>query len=148
MIIIFNYHKCLSIASRSDKNMMGLQNLCTLFGPTLMKLSPKDNLQADDMAKEIKESMQQAQVLFYILKLHEEDRLIVDQEQLASQLKGSSSTSSIVYNIGLDKNNNNLIIKNNQPQQQQQQLQLQMQKQNDKDISQHKQISKNVHTAL
>ena len=61
--------------------MMGLQNLCTLFGPTLMKLSPKDNLQVDDMAKEIKESMQQAQVLFYILKLHEENRLIVDPEQ-------------------------------------------------------------------
>ena len=46
-----------------------------------MKLSPKDNLQVDDMAKEIKESMQQAQVLFYILKLHEENRLIVDPEQ-------------------------------------------------------------------
>lgn len=98
---------------------MGLQNLCTLFGPTLMKLSPKDNLQADDMAKEIKESMQQAQVLFYILKLHEEDRLIVDPEQKEqlNQLSNSSSSSSIVNqssiqinpNANLDKNNNNLI---------------------------------------
>ena len=57
---------------------MGLQNLCTLFGPTLMKLSPKDNreIQVEDMSKEIKESMQQAQVLFYLLQLHAEDRLI------------------------------------------------------------------------
>ena len=69
-----------SISLRSDKNMMGLQNLCTLFGPTLMKLSPKEQ-QIDDMAKEIKESMQQAQALFYILKLHEENRLIADPEQ-------------------------------------------------------------------
>ncbi len=59
---------------------MGLQNLCTLFGPTLMKLSPKEQ-QIDDMAKEIKESMQQAQALFYILKLHEDNRLLVDPEQ-------------------------------------------------------------------
>ena len=57
---------------------MSLQNLCTRFGPTLMKLSPKDNLQMDDMAREIKESMQQAQVLFYILQMHAEDRLVVD----------------------------------------------------------------------
>ena len=59
---------------------MGRQNLCTLFGPTLMKLSPKDNreIHVEDMGKEIKESMQQAQVLFYILQLHEEDRLISD----------------------------------------------------------------------
>lgn len=60
--------------------MMGIQNLCTLFGPTLMKLSPKEQ-QIDDMAKEIKESMQQAQALFYIMKLHEENRLLVDPEQ-------------------------------------------------------------------
>ena len=102
--------------------MMGLQNLCTLFGPTLMKLSPKDNLQADDMAKEIKESMQQAQVLFYVLKLHEEDRLIAnDPEQNDSVTHGqmSKSSSSIVHSVNqpvvtmdssggsqTDKNNN------------------------------------------
>jgi hypothetical protein len=59
--------------------MMGLQNLCTLFGPTLIKLSPKDNLQVEDMNREIRESMQQAQVLFYILQLHSNDRLINDE---------------------------------------------------------------------
>lgn len=63
---------------------MSLQNLCTLFGPTLMKLSPKDNLQMDDMAREIKESMQQAQVLFYILQMHSEDRLVVDASSASS----------------------------------------------------------------
>jgi len=80
-IILFILTHLLNISLRSDKNMMGLQNLCTLFGPTLMKLSPKDNLQFDDMAREIKESMQQAQALFYILKLHEENRLLVDADQ-------------------------------------------------------------------
>lgn len=58
--------------------MMSLRNLCTLFGPTLMKLSPKDNLQAEDMNREIKESMLQAQILFYILQLHADGKLISD----------------------------------------------------------------------
>ena len=49
-----------------------------------MKLSPKDNLQMDDMAREIKESMQQAQVLFYILQMHSEDRLVVDASSASS----------------------------------------------------------------
>jgi hypothetical protein len=103
--------------------MMGLQNLCTLFGPTLMKLSPKDNLQADDMAKEIKESMQQSQVLFYILKLHEEDRLIQGEpEQYESgPMSKSSSSSSFLHNInqpvvtnsgGLPDKNNNISSSN------------------------------------
>ena len=72
---------------------MGLQNLCTLFGPTLMKLSPKDNreVQLEDMNKEIKESMQQAQVLFYLLQLHAEDRLIADPE--AADKNDSSPTA-------------------------------------------------------
>lgn len=84
---------------------MGLQNLCTLFGPTLMKLSPKEQ-QIDDMAKEIKESMQQAQALFYILKLHEENRLIADpdqKEQLnqiaqSQQSNGQSSSKNATDN--------------------------------------------------
>ena len=68
-----------SIANHSDRNMMGVQNLCTLFGPTLMKLSPKEGTSGlDDMNKEIRESMQQAQVLFYLLQLHAEDKLIPD----------------------------------------------------------------------
>lgn len=57
---------------------MSLRNLCTLFGPTLMKLSPKDNLQPEDMNKEIKESMLQAQILFYILQLNSDGKLISD----------------------------------------------------------------------
>jgi hypothetical protein len=73
---------------------MSLQNLCTLFGPTLMKLSPKDNLKADDMAKEIKESIQQAQVLFYILKLHSDDRLVVTSEQDNNNNDIKTSTQS------------------------------------------------------
>lgn len=89
--------------------MMGLQNLCTLFGPTLMKLSPKDNLQVDDMAREIKESMQQAQALFYILKLHEESRLLVDPDQ-KDQLNqiAQIQTNSILNGNGskVDMNNN------------------------------------------
>jgi hypothetical protein len=78
--------------------MMGLQNLCTLFGPTLMKLSPKDNLQMDDMNREIRESMQQAQVLFYILQLHSEDKLIGDllndNDNSSSQEKTDNEFSS------------------------------------------------------
>jgi hypothetical protein len=121
--------------------MMGLQNLCTLFGPTLMKLSPKDNLQVEDMAKEIKESMQQAQVLFYILQLHSDDRLIPDknsseneQSSINSSSNFSSNTKSAakhtdIRNINfdnpnikpikqsssgelIDKNNNNNLTKN------------------------------------
>lgn len=143
-IFIFNVNLN-SIASKSDKNMMGLQNLCTLFGPTLMKLSPKDNLQADDMAKEIKESMQQAQVLFYVLKLHEEDRLIMEHKEQLNQLSTSSSASTLVNNsmlssTYLDKNNNN-INKNHLVSQQQ-----------DKDgltnIANSKSFFKNIHTAL
>ncbi len=60
---------------------MSLQNLSTLFGPTLMKLNtPRDKLETDDMAKEIKESMQQASVLFYTLKLHGDNRLLMQHE--------------------------------------------------------------------
>ncbi len=44
-----------------------------------MKLSPKEGASGlDDMNKEIRESMQQAQVLFYLLQLHAEDKLIPD----------------------------------------------------------------------
>lgn len=60
---------------------MSLRNLCTLFGPTLMKLSPKDNLQAEDMNREIKESMLQAQILFYILQLNSDGKLIPDSPE-------------------------------------------------------------------
>ncbi len=118
---------------------MGLQNLCTLFGPTLMKLSPKDNLQVEDMAKEIKESMQQAQVLFYILQLHSDDRLIPDKNSSENEQSSihSSNLNSVtksakhtdIRNINfdnpntrpmkqspfaelIDKNNNNSSIKN------------------------------------
>lgn len=80
-IILFILTHLLNIANYSDKNMMSLKNLCTLFGPTLMKLSPKDNLQVEDMNREINESMQQAQVLFYILQLHSEGRLINDPNE-------------------------------------------------------------------
>jgi hypothetical protein len=73
--------------------MMGLQNLCTLFGPTLMKLSPKDNLHADDMNKEIRESMQQAQALFYILQLHAEQRLATDADTAYD--KAENDTGSV-----------------------------------------------------
>lgn len=76
-IILFVLTHLLNIASHSDKNMMTTQNLCTLFGPTLMKLSPKDNMPVvEDMGKEIRESVQQAQALFYILQLHSENKLI------------------------------------------------------------------------
>ena len=84
-IILFILNHLINIANRSDKNMMSSQNLCTLFGPTLMKLSPKDNLQTDDMAKEIKESMAQAQVLFYILQMHAEDRLVTTAASTENQ---------------------------------------------------------------
>ncbi|CAF0746642.1 unnamed protein product [Brachionus calyciflorus] len=77
-IILFILTHLLNIASFSEKNMMSLRNLCTLFGPTLMKLSPKDNLQVEDMNREINESMLQAQILFYILQLHSEGKLIQD----------------------------------------------------------------------
>ena len=96
---------------------MSLQNLSTLFGPSLMKLSPNNTIQVDDMAKEIRESMQQAQVLFYILQLHSEGRLIVEQEQTlndssnqSSQLSNSSKNSPnlSLNSPGLDNNNNNL----------------------------------------
>lgn len=83
--------------------MMGLQNLCTLFGPTLMKLSPKDNLQAEDMNKEIKESMQQAQVLFYILQLHSEDKLIND-------INAAEIANSNAHNNNNNKQNNQQTI--------------------------------------
>jgi hypothetical protein len=65
-----------------------------------MKLSPKDNLQADDMSKEIKESMQQAQVLFYILQLHSDDKIIVDSDNLTDNLSK--------LHLSKDKNNNHL----------------------------------------
>ena len=78
--------------------MMSLQNLCTLFGPTLMKLSPKDNLQVDDMAREIKESMQQAQVLFYILQMHSEDRLVVDASMVQDQDQAQQQLSKLTDN--------------------------------------------------
>ena len=125
--------------------MMGLQNLCTLFGPTLMKLSPKDNLQADDMAKEIKESMQQAQVLFYILKLHEEDRLIQTEHeqneltQRSGQMSKSASSSSIVHSLNqpVAMNSGGLLDKNNN---------ISSSNKNNSD-GLHKQL-KNIHTAL
>ena len=113
--------------------MMGLQNLCTLFGPTLMKLSPKDNreIHVDDMSKEIKESMQQAQVLFYLLQLHAEDRLLNDIETVDTKttdnamnenmtklnLKPHTSmlnedtfknSNQLMATANTDKNNNNL----------------------------------------
>jgi hypothetical protein len=121
--------------------MMGLQNLCTLFGPTLMKLSPKDNreIQVEDMSKEIRESMQQAQVLFYLLQLHAEDRLINYQEAILNN-NISENTNELKENmtrLGLysnnskplnesskgltqqtDKNNNNFVnmkVTNNPP---------------------------------
>ena len=95
---------------------MGLQNLCTLFGPTLMKLSPKDNLQVDDMAREIKESMQQAQALFYILKLHEENRLLVDADQNDKLNKIAQIQNKTILNgIGskIDMNNKQNSKSNN-----------------------------------
>jgi len=84
---------------------MGLQNLCTLFGPTLMKLSPKDNreIQVEDMSKEIKESMQQAQVLFYLLQLHAEDRLINYQEVIDNK-----NTLASILNNSISENTNEL----------------------------------------
>ncbi len=45
---------------------MDCRNLTTLFGPTLIKLSPKDKTEADNMAREISKSTQ-ASVLFYII---------------------------------------------------------------------------------
>lgn len=99
---------------------MGLQNLCTLFGPTLMKLSPpkSDNMQMEDMNKEIKESMQQAQVLFYILQLHAQDKLVNDIELPGASASASDSTSPDQQRVNLatdnatdadiDNNNNNL----------------------------------------
>jgi hypothetical protein len=89
-----------SIASHSDKNMMGLQNLCTLFGPTLMKLSPKDNLHVDDMNREIRESMQQAQALFYILQLHAEQRLSNDPYDTYEETRASRSTDNHTESVG------------------------------------------------
>jgi frataxin-like iron-binding protein CyaY len=70
--------------------MMGIQNLSTLFGPTLMKLSPKDKPEMDDMAREIRESMQQASALFYILKLHSNHKLL--------QLNFDSENNIIINN--------------------------------------------------
>lgn len=125
-----------SISSRSDKNMMGLQNLCTLFGPTLMKLSPpNETLQVEDMNKEIKESMQQAQVLFYILQLHSDDKLIGDNtSSTVVDLPTASSSSPSSGSMGsaraagapqqqqqsesnrrrsIDSSQNQLIIDNN-----------------------------------
>lgn len=99
-----------SIANHSDKNMMGMQNLCTLFGPTLMKLSPKDNLQVEDMSKEIKESMQQAQVLFYILQLHSEDKLITEANETSQTDQVSSKSPS---NITIKTDNNDTSDNNN-----------------------------------
>lgn len=95
-IILFILTHLLNISNHSDKNMMGLQNLCTLFGPTLMKLSPKDNreIQYEDMGREIRESMQQAQVLFYLLQLHAEDRLITDVVVLATTTTTNSDQKS------------------------------------------------------
>ena len=84
---------------------MGLQNLCTLFGPTLMKLSPKEQ-QIDDMAKEIKESMQQAQALFYILKLHEENRLLVDPEQKEQLNQFAQLQNKSRLNVPEERENN------------------------------------------
>jgi hypothetical protein len=55
-----------SIANNSQKNKMDCRNLTTLFGPTLIKLSPKDKTEADNMAREISKSTQ-ASVLFYII---------------------------------------------------------------------------------
>jgi hypothetical protein len=112
-IILFILTHLLNIANRSDKNMMGLQNLCTLFGPTLMKLSPKDNLQVEDMTKEIKESMQQAQVLFYILQLHSDEKLIADQFEINVKYTDNNINNLISENlsklhVNKDKNNNNL----------------------------------------
>jgi len=111
-IILFVLTHLLNIASHSDKNMMGLQNLCTLFGPTLMKLSPKDNLQVDDMSKEIKESMQQAQVLFYILQLHSDDKLNADlldkTKYTDNNTKNLLSENLSKLHVNKDKNNNHL----------------------------------------
>ena len=107
-----------SIANHSDKNMMGLQNLCTLFGPTLMKLSPKDNreIQVEDMGKEIKESMQQAQVLFYLLQLHGEDRLVAEPNDPDKNVASSSSpTDKKTDNDPTNETLTKLNLKSNSP---------------------------------
>ncbi len=77
---------------------MDCRNLTTLFGPTLMKLSPKDKTEADNMAREISESTQQASVLFYIMKLHSQEKLIQYNKQQSnlesSEQKTTNSTIS------------------------------------------------------
>ena len=85
-----------SIANNSHKNKMDFRNLTTLFGPTLMKLSPKDKTEADNMAREISESTQQASVLFYIMKLHSQEKLIQYNSQQSEQThqKATNSTMS------------------------------------------------------
>ena len=67
-----------------------------------MKLSPKDNLPVEDMNKEIRESMQQAQALFYILQLHSDDRLVNDPD-----LTEKSSLNLEKYSSNTDNSKSN-----------------------------------------
>ena len=89
---------------------MDRRNLTTLFGPTLMKLSPKDKLEADNMAREITESTQQATVLFYIMKLHAQEKLVnydKNENNNAVAAAAAGATNRTNETLNKDYNNNN-----------------------------------------
>jgi hypothetical protein len=61
-----------------------------------MKLNtPRDKLETDDMAKEIKESMQQASVLFYTLKLYADKRLLMQND---SDFNNNVASNQFIFN--------------------------------------------------
>ena len=78
-----------------------------------MKLSPKDKPEADNMAREISESTQQASVLFYIMKLHGQEKLIQYGKQSVDQstsiIASNYDKRTNLYEDGKKDLNNNLV---------------------------------------
>ena len=91
-----------------------------------MKLSPKDNLHVDDMNREIRESMQQAQALFYILKLHAEQRLTNDPDAYANE----QATDATKPPAGQNSNTDNNTESESSPAQQQQHIETDLSQMN------------------